>query len=205
MPELAVKGSLSNPFEESWSEFTPKASLSYRMNEDAMFYGLYSKGFRAGGFNGRPGTYDAAATPYDPETVDNFEVGAKTDWLDGSLRLNGSVFFMKYDDKQEEQSVPTEPAPASRRWSSTRRARRSSAWSSTSPTGLPSLHAVGQPRPHRCQVQGTDRSNQRNGPVGPRLAAGAADHGTISPSYDLQALGGTFSFQATGATSASSS
>jgi iron complex outermembrane receptor protein len=107
MPELAVKGSLENPFEEEWNEFTPKASLKYRMNDDVMLYGLYSKGFRAGGFTGRPGTYVAAAIPYDPETVDNFELGWKTEWMDGRLRLNGSVFYMKYDDKQEEQSVPT--------------------------------------------------------------------------------------------------
>jgi iron complex outermembrane receptor protein len=107
MPELAQKGSLDNPFRESWSEFTPKVSLRYRISEDAMVYGLYSRGFRAGGFNGRPGTYEAAAIAYDPEFVDNYEFGWKSEWLDGRLRLNGSVFMMKYDDKQEEQSVPT--------------------------------------------------------------------------------------------------
>ena len=73
-----------------------------------MFYGLYSKGFRAGGFNGRPGggQYLAASTPYDPETVDNYEVGMKSEWLDGRMRLNVSAFMMDYQDKQEEQSVP---------------------------------------------------------------------------------------------------
>jgi iron complex outermembrane receptor protein len=107
MPELATKGSLDDPFEESWSEFTPKVGLRYQLNEELMFYFLYSRGFRAGGFNGRPGTYEAASIPYDPETVDNFEVGWKSEWFDSRLRLNGSVFYMKYDDKQEEQSVPT--------------------------------------------------------------------------------------------------
>lgn len=107
MPELAVEGSPDNPFTESWSEFTPKAGVRYRISDAAMVYGLYSKGFRAGGFSGRPGTYEAASIPYDPETVDNFELGWKSEWMDGRLRLNGSVFFMKYDDKQEEQSVPT--------------------------------------------------------------------------------------------------
>ncbi|MFM7274165.1 MAG: TonB-dependent receptor, partial [Gammaproteobacteria bacterium] len=107
MPELAQSGSLDNPFEESWEEFTPKASLKYRVSDDLMFYALYSKGFRAGGFNGRPGTYEAASIAYDPETVDNYELGMKSEWLDGRLRANASVFTMKYDDKQEEQSVPT--------------------------------------------------------------------------------------------------
>lgn len=107
MPQLATLGNLSNPFKKSWNEFTPKVNLRYRLNEDVMVYGLYSKGFRAGGFTGRPGTYEAASIAYDPETVDNYELGWKTEWMDGRVRLNGSVFMMKYDDKQEEQSVPT--------------------------------------------------------------------------------------------------
>lgn len=107
-PELAIKGNPDNPFSESWNEFTPKVGVRYRASEDLMFYGLYSKGFRAGGFNGRPGggEYLSAATPYDPETVDNFEVGMKSEWLDGRLRANVSAFVMNYKDKQEEQSVP---------------------------------------------------------------------------------------------------
>jgi iron complex outermembrane receptor protein len=107
MPELADKGSLADPFEKSWSEFTPKVGLRYRFNDDLMAFALYSKGFRAGGFNGRPGTYEAASIPYDPETVDNYELGIKSEWLDGRLRFNASAFYMNYDDKQEEQSVPT--------------------------------------------------------------------------------------------------
>ncbi len=99
-------GSLSNPFKKEWNEFTPKASLRYRYSPDLMFFGLYSKGFRAGGFSGRPNQYSVAAIPYDPETVDNFEVGMKSEWMDHRVRLNASAFFMKYKDKQEEQSVP---------------------------------------------------------------------------------------------------
>jgi len=106
MPQLAIRGNLDNPFEESWSEFTPKVSLRYRYSPDLMLFGLYSKGFRAGGFSGRPNSYEAASVPYDPETVDNFEVGFKSEWMDNRLRLNASAYFMKYKDKQEEQSVP---------------------------------------------------------------------------------------------------
>jgi iron complex outermembrane receptor protein len=107
-PELAIKGNPDNPFDESWNEFTPKVGVRYQADDRLMFYGLYSRGFRAGGFNGRPGggQYLAASTPYDPETVDNFEVGMKSEWLDGVLRLNVSAFMMAYEDKQEEQSVP---------------------------------------------------------------------------------------------------
>lgn len=93
------------PVKDSWSEFTPKIGIKWFADDELMFYGLYSSGYRAGGFNGRPTTQEAADLPYDPETVDNYELGVKSQWLDNRLRLNASVFRMDYDDKQEEQSV----------------------------------------------------------------------------------------------------
>jgi len=107
MPELEELGGPDNPFKESWDEFTPKLGVRWQMSDDLMFYGLYSKGFRAGGFSGRAGTYEAASIPYDPETVDNYELGMKSEWLNGRVRLNASIFTMDYKDKQEEGSVPT--------------------------------------------------------------------------------------------------
>jgi iron complex outermembrane receptor protein len=97
---------LANPSEASWSQFTPKASVKYQINDDAMVYALFSSGFRSGGYSGRPSTIYAATTAYNPEKVKNFEVGFKTEFLDRRLRLNGSAFLMKYTDKQEELNVP---------------------------------------------------------------------------------------------------
>ena len=104
--ELAAKGNFNDPFRKSWSEFTPKVGLRFKVNEDLMVYGLFTRGFRAGGFSGRANTYEAMSTPYDPEKVDNFEVGMKSEWLDNRLRVNLSAYLMKYKDKQEELSVP---------------------------------------------------------------------------------------------------
>ncbi len=105
--ELPAGGNLDSPFRKSWSQFTPKASLTYKFTPDMMGYVLYSEGFRAGGFDGRPGTYGAASTPYNPEKVDNYEAGWKSEFLDHRLRVNASIFDMKYKNKQEEESIPT--------------------------------------------------------------------------------------------------
>jgi iron complex outermembrane receptor protein len=94
---------------DSWSEFTPKVSVDYRPNDLVMLYGSYSRGFRSGGFNGRASTPVAANTPYDPESVDAYELGAKTQWFDNRLLLNVAVFETKYDNKQEEVVRPTPP------------------------------------------------------------------------------------------------
>jgi iron complex outermembrane receptor protein len=97
---------LDNPEEASWSKFTPRATLSFDVSDDVMVYGLYSQGYRSGGYTGRPTSENTAKTPYNPETVDNFELGFKSEFADRRVRLNASAFFMKYKDKQEDVDVP---------------------------------------------------------------------------------------------------
>jgi iron complex outermembrane receptor protein len=96
------RGALTADANADWSEFTPKASVRYQANEDAMLYLTYSKGYRSGGFNGRVDEVLSATQPYNPEFVDNYELGFKTEWMNRRLRFNGAVFFMDYTDKQEE-------------------------------------------------------------------------------------------------------
>lgn len=98
--------SMSAPVRESWSKFTPRVSLRYEFSDDAMVYALWSRGYRGGGFNGRPSTIGAATIPYDPETLDNFEAGFKAEFANGMVRLNGAAFLMKYDDMQQDLDVP---------------------------------------------------------------------------------------------------
>tara|TARA_R110000772_G_scaffold268721_1_gene398063 strand:+ start:56476 stop:58722 length:2247 start_codon:yes stop_codon:yes gene_type:complete len=92
---------------EKWDEFTPKLGLRYNMTDDVMFYATYSKGYRAGGFNGRVASLEEAIQPYDPETIDNYEIGVKSELLDNRLRLNATIFTMDYKDKQEELQLPS--------------------------------------------------------------------------------------------------
>jgi iron complex outermembrane recepter protein len=91
---------------DKWNQFTPKLGAKYQMTDDAMAYFTYSKGYRSGGFNGRVATYVESVEPYNEETVENFELGLKSEWLDNRLRFNGAVFLMKYDDRQEEIHLP---------------------------------------------------------------------------------------------------
>lgn len=92
---------------DEWTEFTPKVGIRYQLNDDAMTYATYSVGYRGGGFNGRVDSLENATTPYDQETVDNYEIGIKTEWLDGTLRVNAAAFLMDYEDKQEELQLPS--------------------------------------------------------------------------------------------------
>ena len=87
---------------DDWQAPTWRATLQYDVSEDINVYGGYTRGFRSGGFNGRAATAEAAATSFDEETVDSFEIGARTEFFDNRLRINPTAFLAIYDDKQED-------------------------------------------------------------------------------------------------------
>jgi iron complex outermembrane receptor protein len=85
--------------EDSWSVVTPKAGVEYRANDNLMTYLSVSRGFRSGGFNGRP-FYREAVGEFDPEYVWAYELGVKSEWLDRRLVANLAVFYNEYTDIQ---------------------------------------------------------------------------------------------------------
>lgn len=66
---------------------THKFSLSWQITPDKMMYATYSTGFRPGGIN-RP----VGFAPYDSDTLDNYELGWKTSFLDRRLRFNAALY-----------------------------------------------------------------------------------------------------------------
>ncbi|MEP5566299.1 MAG: TonB-dependent receptor [Halioglobus sp.] len=99
--------SVSTVAEGDWEETSPKFALSYLLNDDVMLFGSYAEGFKSGGFFGRNTSVDGLTTSYDPEYVATTELGVKSDWVDGRMRFNATVFSTDYDDKQEENLVTT--------------------------------------------------------------------------------------------------
>lgn len=91
--------SFATSLKASWAEFTPRLTAEYRFSPSAMVYANYSQGYKAGGFNSR-GTIAENVGPYDPERVNAFEVGAKTDLFDRLLRLNVAGFVNNYRNLQ---------------------------------------------------------------------------------------------------------
>jgi len=83
---------------------THKVNLSWKVEPSKMIYVTYSTGFRPGGIN-RP-IRGVAEPPYNPDTVDNYEVGWKTTWLDGRLRFNGALFDEEWHGVQYALSPP---------------------------------------------------------------------------------------------------
>jgi iron complex outermembrane receptor protein len=76
-----------------------RANLEYRWNPELMTYVSVSTGFKGGGTNPRP-FIPSQVVAFGPETLTAYEVGAKSDWFDRSLRFNLSGFYNKYKDIQ---------------------------------------------------------------------------------------------------------
>ncbi|MBX3705280.1 MAG: TonB-dependent receptor [Pseudomonadales bacterium] len=81
-------------------------NLSWRASDDILLYGLYARSFKSGGVNlsGIPnradGTPALETAQVDPEAIDHYEIGAKTEWLDGRARLNLALFRTEIQDYQ---------------------------------------------------------------------------------------------------------
>jgi iron complex outermembrane receptor protein len=115
-------GALTSNFtgEETFTEFTPRASISFRPDDNNTIYASWSKGFKGGGFDPR-GLSTAAPDLngngvrepneifdyflFDPERVTSYEIGYKANLFDRRLRLAVAGFYADYQDVQVPGSV----------------------------------------------------------------------------------------------------
>ncbi len=121
-PVVTSAGSDSKDF----TQWTPMGSLQLLAPEDLldsmsldhlMGYFTYAKGFSSGGFNAVVGSTGEVGglIPFDPSTLDNFEIGFKTIGFEQRATLNIALFYMDYQDIQVTQSqtvfVPGQELP----------------------------------------------------------------------------------------------
>jgi iron complex outermembrane recepter protein len=94
----------------TYSGFRSRGNLTWHMTPDTMVYYTFSQGFRPGGFNrtrgleapisaGGVAQYDKPQG-YAPDELINNELGWKTEFLDHRLQLNGSLYYMNWNNVQ---------------------------------------------------------------------------------------------------------
>jgi len=93
-----------------------KVNLSYKPLDGIMIYATYSEGFRPGGFNSGTGIlspssplYGKFSPPlyYGSDSLRNYELGFKTQWLDHRLQFDGAIYEEKWDNVQLEINDPS--------------------------------------------------------------------------------------------------
>ena len=103
--ENPVTGRPGGSATESFSDFSPRFVVRYQVNDDLGVYATASKGYKAGGtsLNNGPGPVRAfLANPYEEETLWNYEIGIKSEWMDNRVRLNAAAFYIDWTDLQLE-------------------------------------------------------------------------------------------------------
>ena len=85
--------------QHAWVNYGGKIGLDYKFTDDVMAYGYYARGFKTGGFNGAV-TVAANIGPFNPEYVDTFEIGLKSQWFDHRVQFNAAGFLNKWTNMQ---------------------------------------------------------------------------------------------------------
>ncbi|MEP1869055.1 MAG: TonB-dependent receptor, partial [Paraglaciecola sp.] len=94
-----------------------KASLDYKLNDDILLFTTYSEGFRppvtnrvGGGLaSNQSGAFEGFRIPVysTTDSLDNYEIGLKGDFLDGILRVNATAYYSEITDLQTSRYDPT--------------------------------------------------------------------------------------------------
>ncbi len=90
-----------DPTKDSWNDFSPEVTASYRPSQQLTLFGSYKHGFLSGGFNSSSVNFQSAGDiSYDPQTIKGFEAGVKALVADNRLRINAAVYTYKVSDLQ---------------------------------------------------------------------------------------------------------
>lgn len=100
MPPTVIPFVDSDPREANLSEVSGKVGVDYKLTEDVLLYALVSRGVKSGGFTALNTLNPAQTEPFRNEVLWAYEVGAKGDFLDDTLRLNFAAFYYDYTDQQ---------------------------------------------------------------------------------------------------------
>jgi len=96
----------------------PKVTVSHEFTPNDMVYATASKGYRPGGPNNPApaavcgadvqtlGLSQSQLTKYGPDHLWNYELGAKTQWLDRRLTVNGAVYYINWTEVQQQIVLP---------------------------------------------------------------------------------------------------
>ncbi len=85
--------------QNTWSDWTYDLTPEYQISDNARVYLRYAYGFRSGGYN-TGATSQATVATVNPEYLTSYELGVKSEWLDGRLNANAALFYYDYEDIQ---------------------------------------------------------------------------------------------------------
>ncbi len=79
---------------------TGRIGVRYKFSDDVMGYVQYARGYRSSTINGSALTNASDFNVADPEKLNSYEVGLKSQFFDDRLQLNTSAFYYQYLNQQ---------------------------------------------------------------------------------------------------------
>lgn len=98
-PGTLSSGTFTTSNSERWNNWTYDFTPEYKITPTDRVYFKYAHGVKSGGFN-TAATNLAAVNTVEPEKLDSYEVGYKSEWLGGRLNFNANAFHYSYKDVQ---------------------------------------------------------------------------------------------------------
>lgn len=75
------------------NKLTGLLRVNYDIDKNNMVYASVATGYKSGGLQD-------GGVPYGSETLTNFEIGSKSTFLGGAVRMNNAAYYSKFDDFQ---------------------------------------------------------------------------------------------------------
>lgn len=91
---------------ETFNKVTWKGNLSYKFSETLLGYGTVSTGFRSGGLNAISEPFEPIPAAYAPDSLTNFELGAKGRLFNGLFDYQADVYFIRWSNIQVQETTP---------------------------------------------------------------------------------------------------
>jgi iron complex outermembrane receptor protein len=92
--------------DQKFNKVTWKGNLSYKFSESLLAYGTVSTGFRSGGLNAVSQPFEPIPAAYSPDSLTNYEVGAKGRLFDGLFDYQADVYYIKWSNIQVQETTP---------------------------------------------------------------------------------------------------
>ena len=84
---------------DDWEQVTGRLVANYQVADEAILFASFSTGFKSGGFDSLDP--DTRLQPFEPEEVENYELGVKGKFFQGRLQTQLSAFLMEITNRQQ--------------------------------------------------------------------------------------------------------
>ncbi|MBW2693982.1 MAG: TonB-dependent receptor plug domain-containing protein [Deltaproteobacteria bacterium] len=99
-PGNIKRSTLKGQDDALWRDWSGDFSLAWNYSDDSNIYIKYSRGWKGGHFNGGALSVFDIITGVNPEIVDSYEAGLRSNWFDQRVKFNLTGFYYDYLDLQ---------------------------------------------------------------------------------------------------------